>query len=46
MRDERFARVPMILETPKDKDLEMDRVNLALLKRLSLGEEEPRDGEV
>ncbi len=34
MRDERFLRVPMILETPKDEDLAMDRANLAFLRRL------------
>jgi deoxyribonuclease-4 len=38
MLDARFVKIPMILETPKDKDLAMDRVNLGLLKRLSLGD--------
>ncbi|WP_462323828.1 deoxyribonuclease IV [Desulfoplanes sp.] len=37
MRDERFVSIPMILETPKDKDLVMDRENLAVLKRLAEG---------
>lgn len=35
MRDERFARVPKLLETPKGEDDEMDRSNLALLRRLA-----------
>ncbi len=34
MRDRRFARIPKILETPKGKDLEFDRMNLAVLRRL------------
>lgn len=32
LRDSRFARLPMVLETPKDGDA--DRKNLALLRRL------------
>lgn len=35
MRDERLAMVPKILETPKGDDLEEDRVNLAVLRRLA-----------
>ena len=36
VRDERFLHLPMILETPKGDDgEEMDRVNLALLRRLA-----------
>ena len=34
MRDERFLGLPMVLETPKGKDLKEDRMNLALLRRL------------
>ncbi|GAU09703.1 deoxyribonuclease IV [Desulfoplanes formicivorans] len=37
MRDARFLKVPMILETPKDKAGGMDRVNLALLKEWAEG---------
>ena len=36
MRDPRFTDVPKILETPKED--EMDRTNLALLRRLASGE--------
>jgi deoxyribonuclease-4 len=36
VRDERFAHLPMVLETPKGDDgEEMDRANLALLRRLA-----------
>lgn len=35
MRDERFAAVPKILETPKGDDDEWDLKNLALLRRLA-----------
>ncbi|MCM2265679.1 MAG: deoxyribonuclease IV [Desulfuromonadales bacterium] len=36
VRDERFVHLPMILETPKGDDgAEMDRVNLALLRKLA-----------
>lgn len=38
VNDRRFARVPMILETPKEKDArgrDMDRVNLALLRKMA-----------
>lgn len=34
MNDERFSRVPKILETPKDKDLHQDRENMDRLLRL------------
>jgi deoxyribonuclease-4 len=34
LNDDRFASVPMILETPKGEGDEMDRVNLALLRSL------------
>ncbi len=34
LNDPRFAGHPMTLETPKGKDLEEDRVNLATLRRL------------
>lgn len=35
MNDTRLADVPKILETPKEKDLEDDRINLALLRQLA-----------
>jgi len=35
MRDPRFHGVPMALETPKEKDLEEDRKNLAILRELA-----------
>jgi deoxyribonuclease-4 len=35
MQDPRFAGIPKILETPKGEDAELDRMNLALLRRLS-----------
>jgi len=35
MNDARFRRVPKILETPKGKEMEEDRVNLALLRSLT-----------
>ncbi len=35
MKDSRLALVPKILETPKGDDLEEDRVNLALLRKLA-----------
>ncbi len=35
MRDGRFADIPKILETPKGKDAELDRMNLATLRRLA-----------
>jgi len=35
MRDERFKEVPMILETPKGEQGDMDRVNLELLRQLA-----------
>lgn len=34
MRDRRFARVPMVLETPKDPEPRADRLALALLRKL------------
>jgi deoxyribonuclease IV len=34
MNDERFAHLPMVLETPKDPDLKQDIVNLKVLKEL------------
>ncbi|MBM3286250.1 MAG: deoxyribonuclease IV [Candidatus Eisenbacteria bacterium] len=40
MRDERFAGIPKILETPKEG--EMDRRNLALLRRLASMDDSPR----
>jgi deoxyribonuclease-4 len=35
MQDPRFAGIPKILETPKGDDGELDRMNLALLRRLA-----------
>jgi deoxyribonuclease-4 len=35
MQDSRFAGIPKILETPKGDDGELDRMNLALLRRLA-----------
>jgi len=34
VNDERFVRVPKILETPKGKDLKEDKINLATLRSL------------
>ena len=34
MNDERFADIPKILETPKDKEMTEDRMNLATLRGL------------
>jgi deoxyribonuclease-4 len=34
MNDPRFARHPMVLETPKEKDLKEDIKNLTLLRSL------------
>lgn len=38
MRDPRFAAIPMSLETEKEEDLELDRMNLATLRRLAATE--------
>ena len=38
MRDTRFADLPMVLETPKGEDDEMDRINLSLLRDLAAGD--------
>jgi len=40
MQDPRFVKVPMILETPKGENGEMDRANLALLRQLTEGNQE------
>ncbi len=37
MNDERFKKIPKVLETPKGKDLAEDVVNLALLRTMRLG---------
>ncbi len=37
MNDKRFKKIPRIIETPKGKEMEEDRVNLALLKSLVNG---------
>lgn len=37
MNDKRFRKIPKIIETPKGKEMEEDRVNLALLKGLVNG---------
>ncbi len=34
MNDERFADIPKIIETPKDKDMKNDRRNLAVLRKM------------
>ncbi len=34
MQDDRLSRMPMLIETPKDKDCKWDRQNLELLKKL------------
>ncbi len=38
MQDPRFVGVPMVLETPKGDNSEMDRANLALLRQLAAGD--------
>jgi deoxyribonuclease-4 len=35
MQDQRFTEIPMILETPKGEEGEMDRINLQLLRDLA-----------
>lgn len=35
MRDKRFERIPKLLETPKGADGKMDKVNLAVLRKLA-----------
>ncbi|MDD5351325.1 MAG: deoxyribonuclease IV [Chthoniobacteraceae bacterium] len=35
MRDPRFAAIPKVLETPKGKEMEEDRVNLGILRELA-----------
>ena len=35
MQDERLKDIPKILETPKDKDLREDRMNLSMLRMLA-----------
>lgn len=35
LRDQRFREVPKILETPKGENDELDRINLALLRKLA-----------
>jgi deoxyribonuclease-4 len=43
MNDPRFARVPKIIETPKEEDgRQMDPVNLGVLRRLAGAKKEPR----
>ncbi len=37
MQDQRFVEIPMVLETPKGDQDEMDSVNLALLRELTVG---------
>jgi deoxyribonuclease-4 len=39
LNDERFNRIPMVLETPKGKEMEEDRMNLAVLKSLIISED-------
>ena len=35
MQDKRFEKIPKLLETPKGADGDMDRVNLAILRKLA-----------
>ncbi len=35
MRDPRLASIPKFLETPKDENLDFDRANLDVLRRLA-----------
>ncbi|MDD5434199.1 MAG: deoxyribonuclease IV [Nitrospira sp.] len=35
MTDKRFEHIPKIIETPKDKDLKEDRINLSLLRKMA-----------
>lgn len=35
MRDKRFENIPKIIETPKDKDLNEDRINLGILRKMA-----------
>lgn len=37
MRDKRFEKIPKLLETPKGADGNMDKVNLAILRKLARG---------
>jgi len=37
MQDQRFFQIPMVLETPKGEQNEMDLINLALLRELAAG---------
>ncbi len=37
MQDQRFFQIPMVLETPKGEQDEMDLINLALLRELAAG---------
>ena len=37
MQDQRFVETPMVLETPKGEESEMDHVNLTLLRELAAG---------
>ena len=37
MQDQRFFQIPMVLETPKGEQDEMDLVNLALLREMAAG---------
>jgi deoxyribonuclease-4 len=39
MNDPRFSGIPMVLETPKGKDLKEDVMNLTLLRNLRIGKE-------
>jgi endonuclease IV len=36
MQDQRFVDIPMVLETPKGDQNEMDSVNLELLRKMAL----------
>jgi len=39
LNDERFVHIPMVLETPKGKEMDEDRMNLALLRSLFISED-------
>lgn len=43
MKDKRFEYIPKIIETPKGEDMEEDRINLTLLRRMADKKLEVRD---
>jgi deoxyribonuclease-4 len=44
MNDKRFATTPMVLETPKDKEMKEDRMNLKTLRSLVKGKRPKEHG--